>query len=45
LEEADIPNQAARKIVDRINKFLQTFENDPLPAQAKSNSEPNHFSG
>lgn len=45
LEEADIPDQAARKIVDRIKKFLRTFENDLLPAQATSNSEATHFSG
>jgi tRNA dimethylallyltransferase len=45
LEEADIPDQAARKIVDHIEKFLHTVEHDPLPAQARSNAEANHFSG
>ena len=45
LEESDIPDRAAMKIVDSIKKFLQTFENDPLPAQLTSNSEANPFSG
>ena len=45
LEESDIPDRAAMKIVDSIKKFLQTFENDPLPAQSTSNSEANPFSG
>jgi tRNA dimethylallyltransferase len=45
LEEADIPHQAATKIVDSITRFLQTFENDPLPAQSQSNSETSPFSG
>jgi tRNA dimethylallyltransferase len=37
LEESDIPDQAAGKIVTRIKKFLQTFEHDPLCAQATPN--------
>ena len=30
LEESDIPDQAAEKIVDRIKNFLQTFDNKHL---------------
>ncbi|MCW5782752.1 MAG: tRNA (adenosine(37)-N6)-dimethylallyltransferase MiaA [Nitrospirales bacterium] len=36
LEESDIPDRAAAKIVDHINQFLSTFVNLPLPAKATS---------
>ncbi len=36
LEESDIPDQAAAKIVTSIKKFLQTFENVPLSAHTTS---------
>ena len=45
LEEAEIPDQAATKIVDTIKKFLQTFEDAPRPAPSKANPEASHFSG
>jgi len=45
LEESDIPDRAATKIVDTIKKFLETFQNAPLPAQSIPNSETPHFSG
>ena len=36
LEESDIPDRAAAKIVDHIYQFLSTFVNLPLPAKATS---------
>jgi tRNA dimethylallyltransferase len=39
LDESEIPDQAAKKIVDRIKKFLQTFENAPVSAHRKTYSE------
>ncbi len=45
LEESDIPDRAATKIVDTIKKFLETFQNAQLPAQSTSNSEATRFSG
>jgi len=45
VEEPDIPDQAARKIMDHIKKFLQTFENALFPAKGKPNSQATHFSG
>lgn len=36
LEESDIPDRAAAKIVDHIYQFLSTFVNLPLPAKARS---------
>jgi len=45
LEESDIPDRAATKIVDTIKKFLKTFQNARLPDQSTSNSEANPFSG
>ncbi|MDH4194713.1 MAG: tRNA (adenosine(37)-N6)-dimethylallyltransferase MiaA, partial [Nitrospirota bacterium] len=45
LEESDIPDRAAMKIVDTIKNFLETFQNAQLPAQSTSNSEATRFSG
>ena len=45
LEESDIPDRVATKIMDHINQFLHTFANSPFPTKATSNSEPSHFSG
>jgi tRNA dimethylallyltransferase len=41
LEDSDFPDQAVSKIVDSIEKFMQTFENTTFPAYAPSNSEGN----
>ncbi len=45
LDESEIPDQAAKKIVDRIKKFLQTFENAPVPSHRKTNTEGKSVSG
>jgi tRNA dimethylallyltransferase len=45
LDESEIPDQGAKKIVDRIKKFLQPFENAPVPAHRKTNSEGKSVSG
>lgn len=45
LQETDIPDRAALRIVDRIKKFLHTFENAPFPRESTSNPRSNHFSG
>jgi len=45
VEESDLPDRAATKIVDRIKIFLQSFENNLLTAQTKPNSETSPFSG
>ena len=34
VEESDIPDRAAAKIVEHINQFLSSFVNVPLPAKA-----------
>lgn len=36
VEESDIPDRAAAKIVEHINQFLSSFVNVPLPAKATS---------
>ncbi|MCA9453660.1 MAG: hypothetical protein KC584_13685, partial [Nitrospira sp.] len=36
VEESDIPDRAAAKIVKHINQFLSSFVNVPLPAKATS---------
>lgn len=45
LEESDIPDRAAAKIVDQINQFLSTFVNLPLPAEATSHLKSTQSSG
>ena len=45
LEEPDIPDRAATKIVDTIQKFLENFQNAQRPAPSTSNSEATRFSG
>ncbi len=45
LEESDIPDRAAAKIVDHINQFLSTFVNLPFPAEARSHLKSTQSSG
>ena len=45
LEESDIPDRAAAKIVDQINQFLSTFVNLPLPGEATSHLKSTQSSG
>jgi tRNA dimethylallyltransferase len=45
LEESDIPDRAATKIVNHINQFLDTFANLPFPAEVTSHLKPTQSSG
>ncbi|WNM58735.1 tRNA (adenosine(37)-N6)-dimethylallyltransferase MiaA [Candidatus Nitrospira allomarina] len=45
VEESDIPDRAAAKIVDHINQFLSTFVNLPFPAKERSHFNSTQSSG
>ncbi|MCA9498909.1 MAG: tRNA (adenosine(37)-N6)-dimethylallyltransferase MiaA [Nitrospirales bacterium] len=45
LKESDIPGQAAIKIMEHINQFLNTIANLPIPAEATSHLKSSQSSG